>query len=98
MGILDKIKALFGGASGAASGMADKAGVGGMVDKVGDVAGSARETVGGVVEGAVDKVADVADSATGGKFSDQIDKVRDVADKIDGEDDGGTGGSGASQA
>ena len=87
MGIMDKIKAIFGGATDKAGAMADKAGVSGVVDKVADVAESARETVGGVVEGAVDKVADVADSATGGKFSDQIDKVRDTADAIDGEDD-----------
>ena len=94
MGIMDKIKGMFGSASKQASSVTDKAGdladkadVGGMVDKVGDVAGSARESVGGVVEGAVDKVADVADSATKGKFSDQIDKVRDAADHIDGQDD-----------
>jgi len=83
MGIMDKIKGLMGGATD----MADKAGVGGALDKAGDIAGSARETVGGVVEGAVDKVADVADSATGGKFSDQIDGVREAADKLDGQDD-----------
>jgi hypothetical protein len=88
MGFIDKIKGALGGASDKAGEMADKAGVGGVVDKVSDAAEGARHSVGGVVEGAVDKVADAADSATKGKFTEQIDKVRDVADKIDGEVDG----------
>jgi hypothetical protein len=94
MGLMDKIKGMFGGATEKASEMAEKAGdkldktpVGGMVDKVAEKAGEARHTVGGAVEGAVDKVADKADAATKGKYTDKIDKVRDVADKLDGEDD-----------
>ncbi len=86
MGILDKVKALFGGASdnagGALGGVADKAtgALGGVADKAAELGKHAVDAVDGVV----DKAADAVDGATGGKFSETIDKVRD---KFDGDDE-----------
>ncbi len=82
MGLLDKLKDMFGGA-------ADKAkdAAGDVAEKVGDVAGGAAEKV----EDGLTKAADMVDDKTGGKYSDEIDTAKDVIDKVDGEDDDAEG-------
>ena len=65
MGFIDKIKGALGGASDKASGPTERAGVGDGVDEGSQAAGGARQTVGGVVEGAVAKVRGAAGTIDG---------------------------------
>ena len=72
MGVLDKVKQLFGQAKDKATDVA-----GDVADKAGDVASKAGE----VAATGVEKAAEGVDKVTGGKFHDKID---DVSNKVEG--------------
>jgi MT0933-like antitoxin protein len=83
MGVLEKVKQLFGQAKDKATDVA-----GDVAEKAGDAASKAGE----VAAKGVDKAAEGVDKATGGRFHDQIEnvsnKVEGVLDKDKNEDPG----------